>query len=197
MNYGDNDDNGGGNSLFNPTEESIKAVMESCGMRAAMSFVGGGVLGAGMGVFFASMDVSMPYTVPGMQVSGQPTWEQRQKMTTRETFRDMGRAMGSKAWSYGKSFAFIGLLFAGSECTVESYRAKHDSVNTASAACFTGGILGLRGGPGPAIFGCGTFVAFSLAMDALFAGSAFAGGGPPPAAEEPKPAQAEETEAAA
>jgi hypothetical protein len=40
-----------------------------------------------MGIFFASMDVSMPYTVPGMQVAGQPSWEERQKMTTRETFR--------------------------------------------------------------------------------------------------------------
>eukprot|EP00730_Choanoeca_flexa_P013736 TRINITY_DN5648_c0_g1_i2.p1 TRINITY_DN5648_c0_g1~~TRINITY_DN5648_c0_g1_i2.p1 ORF type:complete len:197 (+),score=36.93 TRINITY_DN5648_c0_g1_i2:130-720(+) len=183
MDYGGN--TSGGSSFLNPSEADVKAVMESCGMRAAMSFVGGGVLGAGMGVFFASMDVSMPYSMPGMPVpAGQPTWEQRQKMTIRETFRDMGRQVGSRAWSYGKSFAFIGLIFAGTECQVESYRARHDSVNTAAAACFTGGIMGLRGGPGPAMFGCGTFVAFSLAMDALMAGSEFGGGGPPPKAEE-------------
>ncbi|EDQ92600.1 uncharacterized protein MONBRDRAFT_30975 [Monosiga brevicollis MX1] len=159
--------------MVNPTEETIKAVLESCGMKAAMSFVGGGVLGAGMGVFFASMDVSMPYSVPGMQVPGQPSFEERSNMTTRETIRSMGRQLGSRAWSYGKSFAFIGFMFAGSECLIESHRAKHDSVNTAGAACFTGGIMGLRAGPTPALFGCATFVAFSFVMDQLLGGAGF------------------------
>ena len=37
-------------------------------------------------------------------------------MTARETLRDMG----TKSKSYAKNFALVGLMFAGSECMLES-----------------------------------------------------------------------------
>lgn len=39
-----------------------------------------------------------------------------EKMTARETLRDMGRKSGS----YAKNFAIVGLMFAGTECLLES-----------------------------------------------------------------------------
>ena len=39
-----------------------------------------------------------------------------EKMTARETLRDMG----TKSKSYAKNFALVGLMFAGSECMLES-----------------------------------------------------------------------------
>ena len=38
-----------------------------------------------------------------------------EKMTARETLRDMG----TKSKSYAKNFALVGLMFAGSECMFE------------------------------------------------------------------------------
>lgn len=40
----------------------------------------------------------------------------REKMTTRETLRDMGQ----RSRSYAKNFAIVGLMFAGTECLLES-----------------------------------------------------------------------------
>ena len=39
-----------------------------------------------------------------------------EKMTARQTLRDMGQ----KSKSYAKNFALIGLMFAGTECLLES-----------------------------------------------------------------------------
>lgn len=51
------------------------------------------------------------------------------------------------ARSYAKGFAAMGALFAGSECLIESYRAKHDMRNSVYAGCATGAILAHSGGP--------------------------------------------------
>lgn len=53
----------------------------------------------------------------------------------------------SPARSYAKGFAAMGALFAGSECLIESYRAKHDARNSIYAGCTTGAILAHSGGP--------------------------------------------------
>ena len=39
-----------------------------------------------------------------------------EKMTARQTLRDMG----AKSKSYAKNFALVGLMFAGTECMLES-----------------------------------------------------------------------------
>ena len=49
------------------------------------------------------------------------------QMNTRETLIDMRNTIASNA----KNFAVIGLMFAGTECVIESYRGKSDLKVTA------------------------------------------------------------------
>ena len=42
---------------------------------------------------------------------------------------------------YARSFATLGLLYAGIECVVESHRGKHDMYNSLYTGFLTGGIL--------------------------------------------------------
>jgi hypothetical protein len=43
--------------------------------------------------------------------------------------------------SYSKSFATIGLLYAGIECVIEKHRGKHDWKNSLYTGFVTGGLL--------------------------------------------------------
>ena len=63
------------------------------------SCIGGG-LGGVFGLFLSGLDSPITH----------------EKMTARQTFREM--ALKSK--SYAKNFALIGLMFAGTECLLES-----------------------------------------------------------------------------
>lgn len=59
----------------------------------------------------------------------------------------------------------MGALFAGSECLIESYRAKHDSRNGIYAGCATGALLAHSGGPKACAIGCASFAAFSAVIE--------------------------------
>ena len=99
-----------GPARIQPQEELMVAnAMESCAFKGVMSFVVGGALGAFLGLFSSSM-APQHADVP---------------MTARETLIDMRKTIVS----HGKNFAVIGLMFAGSECLIESYRGKHDMNN--------------------------------------------------------------------
>lgn len=76
-------------------------------------------------------------------------------------FTDMGR----RSWSSAKNFGYIGLIFTGVECAIESLRAKNDIYNGVWAGCLTGGGLAIKSGPQSALFGCGAFAAFSTAVE--------------------------------
>ena len=52
----------------------------------------------------------------GLFMSGLDSPVTSEKMTARETLRDMG----AKSKSYAKNFALVGLMFAGTECMLES-----------------------------------------------------------------------------
>jgi len=126
-------------------ELMMTRVAESCPFRAAMSFVVGGALGAFLGLFSSSVAPHQTETL----------------MTARETLVDMRKTIVGHA----KNFAVIGLLFAGTECAVESYRGKSDTRNAVYSGLITGGALGLRAGPMAAVYGGCGFAAFSVAID--------------------------------
>ena len=60
----------------------------------------------------------------GLFLSGLDSPVTREKMTARETLREMGQ----KSKSYAKNFAMIGLMFAGTECLLESVSVSLESV---------------------------------------------------------------------
>ena len=126
-------------------ELMMQTVMESCPFRGAMSFVVGGALGGFLGLFSSSVA---------------PTHHAVQ-MTTKETLIDMKNTIGSSA----KNFAVVGLMFASTECLVESYRGKSDLNNAVYSGFITGGLLGLRAGPMGAVYGGCGFAVFSVAID--------------------------------
>ena len=52
----------------------------------------------------------------GLFMSGLDSPITNEKMTTRQTLRDMGQ----KSKSYAKNFALVGFMFSGTECLLES-----------------------------------------------------------------------------
>jgi len=131
--------------LQSPQETQMQSVMESCPFRGCMSFVAGGALGGFFGLFSSSI---APH-------------QTAVQMTTRETLIDMKNTISSSA----KNFAIIGLMFASTECVIESYRGKSDMSNAVYSGLVTGGLLGFRAGPQAALFSASGFAAFSVAID--------------------------------
>jgi import inner membrane translocase subunit TIM22 len=83
----------------------------------------------------------------------------------REVLKKTGKEALARSYGHAKMFGEVGLLYAGSEAVIERVRAKHDVYNSALAGCFSGGVLARGSGPSGAAIGCGTFAAFSVAMD--------------------------------
>ncbi|KAL8944677.1 MAG: hypothetical protein Q9211_000488 [Gyalolechia sp. 1 TL-2023] len=104
------------------------------------------------------MSYDTPLSPQGQQMASLPLREQ-----LRRGFRDMG----SRSYSSAKNFGKVGAIFAGTECCIESYRAKSDLSNSIAAGCITGGVLAAPAGPQAAAFGCAGFAAFSAAIDAF------------------------------
>ncbi|KAI4186393.1 MAG: hypothetical protein L6R41_003511 [Letrouitia leprolyta] len=132
--------------------------MDSCVAKTAISGVMGFALGGAFGLFMSSMSYDTPLSAQGQQMASLPLREQ-----LRRGFRDMG----SRSYSSAKNFGKVGAIFAGTECCIESYRAKSDLKNSVAAGCITGGVLGAQAGPQAAAFGCAGFAAFSVAIDAF------------------------------
>lgn len=94
-----------GQSIKSRDEVRIERVMESCTFKATLSGVLGFGLGAALGLFSASVGPEATMTAPEQQ-------------TAKAVLRDMG----SKSFSMAKNFGILGLMFAATECTVESVR---------------------------------------------------------------------------
>jgi len=135
-----------GPASVRPREEvMMQTVFESCPFRGLMSFCAGGALGGFFGLFSSSI---APH-------------QTAVQMTTKETLIDMKNTISSSA----KNFAVIGLMFASTECVIESYRGKSDMKNAVYSGFVTGGLLGFRAGPMAAVYGGCGFAAFSVAID--------------------------------
>jgi len=131
-------------------EQILNRAMENCLFKALMA----GVMGAGIGVLFGLFTASVDpnYTVvkdPSVMPSLKVVWnETRARMKT-----------------YSKNFASIGILFAGTECILETLRARSDWRNGTYSGAIVGGMIGLRAGLKPAMLGAAGFAAFSTVID--------------------------------
>ncbi|PVU86120.1 hypothetical protein BB559_006012 [Furculomyces boomerangus] len=125
-------------------------VTSSCAFKMGLSGVAGFGLGAIFGLIMSSIDFSNPINTDAST-----------KQQVKETLKDMGK----KSYSSAKGFAMVAAIYSGSECIIESYRAKNDIYNAVSAGCVTGGILAAKTGPKGMAFGCAGFAAFSAAIE--------------------------------
>jgi hypothetical protein len=142
------------------TPQNIESMRESCIFNIITHGGMGFVFGGALGLFLSGMASTGPEAAligGGSAVSPPVGFRVQAKLIFKE--------MGTRTWSSAKSFAKIAALFSGFECAVESYRAKHDLVNTVAAGCLTGAVLGAKSGPKSALLGCAGFAAFSTAIE--------------------------------
>ncbi|RUS84825.1 hypothetical protein EGW08_007440 [Elysia chlorotica] len=125
----------------------IKGVFDSCAFKSSASCVVGFALGGVFGLFTAGVD-------PMSTISAETP-------TTRMVLREMK----NRSLSYGKNFALVGAMFAGTECLVESYRGKTELINGTMSGAIVGGVLGVRAGLKAGLFGAAGFALFSTAID--------------------------------
>lgn len=83
-------------------EKQIETIMESCLFKSVMSCVLGFGLGAAVGLFTSSVNPNVAAV--------------EKQQTAREVFREIKTTTLSSA----KSFAVVGCIFCGIECTIES-----------------------------------------------------------------------------
>ena len=146
-------------------EEGARQMMDliqSCPGKTTMAGVSGFFLGGFFGLFMASMAYDVPVGTTAVNSIRDLPFKQQMKIQ----FSDMGR----RTYSSAKNFGYLGLIYSGVECSIESLRAKHDIYNGVSAGCVTGAALAVKSGPQAAAFGCAGFAAFSTAIELYFSG---------------------------
>ncbi|KAH7720942.1 Protein C47G2.3 [Aphelenchoides avenae] len=138
----------------NPTERFMTSMMENCLVKSTIA----GVVGAGLGVFLGLFLAGGPM---GSMQPGFTAADPKKVPTLKETWRDMAGQMKS----YSKNFAALGFMFAGTECLLETTRAKSDWRNGTYSGAIVGGMIGLRAGLKPGLMGAAGFAAFSTLID--------------------------------
>lgn len=141
-----------------PTPETImqQDMQDNCAVKSIISAGAGGVFGVMFGIFAVSMETGNtldPITGDAIEKS------------TRQLLKETFVSMKQKSWSYAKSFAYMGLLFSGTECVIEKYRAKHDKWNAIYSGCVVGGVMAHKAGPQAMCAACAGFAAFSAAIE--------------------------------
>jgi len=129
-------------------EKAMSFGMESCAAKTVMS----GVVGLGLGGVISLMGTTFSY---------EAAYGTHTQQSTSLWFKEQGQKM----WRSGKGFGKVGAIYSGTECVIESYRAKNDIVNSVAAGFVSGGILARNSGPRAALGGAVAFAAFSAAID--------------------------------
>lgn len=158
--------------------EMIMNFMTSCPGKSVVSGVTGFALGGVLGLFMASMAYDTPLhtstpantaataTAGNVAVGGiSRTVQQISDLPFRQQMKLQFTDMGKKSYSSAKNFGYIGMIYAGVECVIESLRAKNDIYNGVTAGFFTGAGLAYKAGPQAALMGGAGFAAFSAAID--------------------------------
>eukprot|EP00040_Diaphanoeca_grandis_P003518 m.25112 g.25112 ORF g.25112 m.25112 type:complete len:272 (-) comp14881_c0_seq1:42-857(-) len=159
-------------------QKTLAKIGESCALKTTIAGVGGYVMGAVFGLFMASMETSpIPSSaatqntqlgnvaVQGVPKNlGMPATLAAQHIAV-PTIKDALKYNWKRMKSSGKSFGVLGLMFCATECSMESYLGYHGIENAVGAGAIVGGILGLRAGVQPAIFGALGFAGFSYVID--------------------------------
>ena len=126
-------------------------------MSLTCAAIGGG-MGVALGLLLGSyLSIAPPLSVPG--VPDPP------KIPARWQLRESGLSTARRMRRWGKNFAYVTAVFAGVECCIEKYRARHDIVNGVTAGCITGAALAAGQGPAAMCFGCAGFAAFSACIE--------------------------------
>ncbi|ORX71603.1 mitochondrial import inner membrane translocase, subunit Tim17/22 [Linderina pennispora] len=125
-------------------------VTDSCAFKAGFSGIAGFGIGAVFGLVLSGIEFSSPVDTSA---------------TTKQQIKQVFKDMGAKSYSSAKNFAVMAAIYSGSECMIESYRARNDIYNSIAAGCVTGGTLAARTGPKGMAAGCAGFAAFSAAID--------------------------------
>jgi mitochondrial import inner membrane translocase subunit TIM22 len=162
-------------SLPTPEQMAQEDMMNNCGVRTVLSGAMGAGLGVLFGLFMGTMDAAgggldggagaaaaAAAAAPGGKPPPPPPTQ-----TARQVLVSMARSAGSRSVSYAKGFAAMGALFAGAECCVEKFRAKHDAMNAVYAGCAAGGALASPAGAKAAAVGCASFAAFSAFIERM------------------------------
>jgi len=143
---------------FNPlVQPDGSGPNQNCGLKTTVSSIGGGVMGFAMGFVMSAWESSAPpVLVPGQKII--PTAPLREQM--RATW--ISTLVKSKGWASGFFFFTVG--FAGLECVIERYRAKHDVWNPGIAGFLWGALISVKQKQGWKMgllfgLGCGGFSA--------------------------------------
>ncbi|KAJ1805422.1 Mitochondrial import inner membrane translocase subunit tim22 [Coemansia sp. RSA 2599] len=136
-----------------PSQEEREAatkVTDSCAFKAGFSGIAGYGIGLVFGLVLSGIEFSSPVDTTA---------------STKDQIKTVFKDMGNKSLSSAKNFAIMAAIYSGSECMIESYRAKNDIYNSVGAGCITGGTLAIKTGPRGMAAGCAGFAAFSAAID--------------------------------
>lgn len=164
-------------SEMTPDEQGEKGAllmvdfMSSCPGKFIISGVTGFALGGIFGLFMASMAYDTPLHTPtvtsnnGINIPLPKNVQSIADLPFKQQIKLQFSDMGKRSYSSAKNFGYMGMIYSGAECAVESIRAKNDIYNGVMAGCITGGGLAFKSGPQAAMIGCAGFAAFSTAID--------------------------------
>ncbi|KAI8897715.1 mitochondrial inner membrane translocase subunit Tim17/Tim22/Tim23/peroxisomal protein PMP24 [Globomyces pollinis-pini] len=129
----------------------FQELITSCPAKATLAVGGGFVLGGVFGLFMSSADTALD--------------DKFLRLTVKEQTKITLKQMGERSLSTAKNFATVGGLIMGTECIVESIRAKDDIYNRIGSGCIAGAVLARHGGIQAMGLGCAGFAAFSAAIE--------------------------------
>lgn len=109
-----------------------------------------------------------PIHLPGLQGVGIPSSSATAvEKSIAQHLKEGIFEMRVRAISQGRTFALVGAVYSGFECSIEWVRAKKDLKGAVASGFFTGAALAAQAGPQAMLLGGAGFAAFSVAIELL------------------------------